>query len=87
MLACRFGGDEFYLLGIGINADEAQKIILRIQKYLEHYNDNNSKAYRITVSGGYASVASYSEDALDAAFSEADRNMYHQKELRHSTHT
>lgn len=84
LLACRFGGDEFYLLAAGLNNEEAQKVILRIQKYLEHYNDNNIKPYQITVSGGYARVSCYTEDALDDAFKEADHNMYQQKQLRHS---
>ena len=84
LIACRFGGDEFYLLGTGLSAREAQKVIFRIQKYLEHYNDNNIKPYQITVSGGYATASSYTEDALDEAFKEADRSMYEQKHLRHS---
>lgn len=84
LLACRFGGDEFYLLGTGLNSEDAQKVIFRIQKYLEHYNDNNIKPYRITVSGGYATVSAYTEDALDDAFKEADRHMYQQKQSRHS---
>lgn len=87
MIACRFGGDEFYLLGTNLNDDSVQKVIFRIQKYLEHYNDNNKKAYRITASCGYANVPAYTEEALQDAFKIADRNMYRQKELRHNSPT
>lgn len=79
--ACRFGGDEFYLLGIGLNEKDAQEIILRIQKYLEHYNDNGRKPYSLRVSGGCAAVSSYTEEDLMDAFKQADRNMYRQKQL------
>lgn len=80
LIACRFGGDEFYLLGIGLSSEDAQSMILRIQKYLEHYNDNGSKPYRTHVSGGYAQASGYSQEALSDAFKQADRNMYRQKQ-------
>lgn len=83
LIACRFGGDEFYLLGTNLSEEAAEQIILRVQTYLEHYNDNNKKAYRISVSGGYANVPAYTEDALQDAFKIADHNMYRQKQLRH----
>ncbi len=85
LIACRFGGDEFYLLGTNLSDEETQKVISRVQKYLEHYNDNNVKPYQITVSGGYASTAVYTEDALSDTFKVADQNMYQQKKNKHST--
>lgn len=84
LMACRFGGDEFYLLGTNMTGEEAQKTIFRVQNYLENYNENNKKTYRISVSGGYASATDYTEDALQDAFKIADQNMYRQKELRHA---
>ena len=83
LTACRFGGDEFYLMGIGFTSEESVSIITRIQKYLEHYNGNGSKPYRITASGGYALTSVYTEDALTDTFKEADQKMYEQKRLRH----
>ncbi len=83
LTACRFGGDEFYLMGIGFSSEESLAIISRIQKYLEHYNGNSSKPYRITVSGGYALTSVCTEEALTEAFREADQKMYEQKRLRH----
>lgn len=85
ILACRFGGDEFYLLATNMTGEEAQKTIFRVQNYLENYNENNRKTYRISVSGGYASATDYTDDALQDAFKIADQNMYHQKELRHAS--
>lgn len=84
LLACRFGGDEFYILATNMTGEEAQKTIFRVQSYLENYNENNKKTYRISVSGGYTSVTAYTEDALQDAFKIADQNMYRQKELRHA---
>lgn len=83
LIACRFGGDEFYLMGTGLDNEEAQKVVLRIQKYLEHYNNANTKPYPITVSGGYAFAPCYTEEALMETFKVADHNMYVQKGLRH----
>lgn len=84
LMACRFGGDEFYLLGTNMTGEEAQNTIFRVQKYLENYNENNKKTYLISVSGGYASATDYTEDALQDAFKIADQNMYRQKEMRHA---
>lgn len=83
LLACRFGGDEFYLMGSGFSREEARGIITRIQKYLQHYNANNVKPYRVTVSGGYSSTDIYTEEALADAFKEADHNMYEEKRVSH----
>lgn len=85
LLACRFGGDEFYLLGTNLSDEEAQNVIVRVQKYLENYNATGSRPYEVSVSGGYARVADYTENALQDAFKEADQNMYRQKRLRHQT--
>ncbi len=80
ILACRFGGDEFYLMGYGITNEDAHQLILRIQNYLEHYNDSDTKPYTISVSGGYAFAKDFTEDALNDAFKAADKNMYVQKQ-------
>jgi len=85
LIACRFGGDEFYLLGTGMDDIEAQNIILRIQRYLEHYNDTSSKPYHVTASGGCAICKGYTEDDLNEAFKAADQKMYAQKQLRHKS--
>ena len=87
LLACRFGGDEFYLLGTALTNEEAQNMIVRVQKYLANYNATNNRPYEISVSGGYARVADYTENALQDAFKEADRNMYRQKQIRHQSHS
>lgn len=84
LAACRFGGDEFYLMGTGYTAEEASGIILRIQKYLEHYNDNKKKPYQITVSGGYSMTTAFTEENLNDTFKQADHNMYRQKEKKHA---
>lgn len=87
LLACRFGGDEFYLLGSALTDEEAQNLIVRIQRYLENYNATGNRPYEISVSGGYARVTDYTENALQDAFKAADRNMYRQKQSRHRTHS
>ncbi|MBR1930538.1 MAG: GGDEF domain-containing protein [Lachnospiraceae bacterium] len=79
-LACRFGGDEFYLMTFGISKDEAHEMILRIQNYLDHYNSSETKPYTISVSGGFAVAKDFTEEAMDDAFKVADKNMYLQKQ-------
>ena len=83
IVACRFGGDEFYMVAMGLSVEETQKTIFKIQHYLEHYNDTNNKPFSITVSGGFAICAGYTDDDLNDAFKIADHNMYQQKQLRH----
>lgn len=80
ILACRFGGDEFYLMAFGLTGEEAHQLIVRIQKYLDHYNKSDAKPYTISVSGGYAFAKDFTEEALHDAFRIADKNMYLQKQ-------
>ncbi|MCR5255551.1 MAG: GGDEF domain-containing protein [Acetatifactor sp.] len=83
LIACRFGGDEFYILCSGLSEEETQNIIYRIQKYLENYNETSSRPFKVMVSGGYAFLAGYETEDVDEGFKAADKNMYAQKEIRH----
>ncbi len=85
LLACRFGGDEFYLMGFGVTSEDAHKIIHRIQNYLEHYNASDAKPYRISVSGGFSFAKAFTEDALSESFNMADKNMYLQKQTHRNS--
>ncbi len=85
ILACRFGGDEFYLVAYDVNKDQALDMIQRIQSYLNHYNQSEVKAYSISVSGGCAQAKDFTENALNDAFKIADKNMYLQKQTHRRT--
>lgn len=81
-ICARFSGDEFYLLTSGYSKKDADDLLAHVSKYLSHYNHLCTKAYTISVSGGYASkIAStgFSMSDIDALFALADQNMYQQK--------
>ncbi len=84
-ICARFSGDEFYLLTTGYDKKDADDLLVHVSKYLSNYNHLCTKAYTISVSGGYASATAstgFSMADIDALFALADQNMYCQKRTR-----
>ncbi|MCI5873983.1 MAG: GGDEF domain-containing protein [Clostridiales bacterium] len=85
-ICARFSGDEFYLLTSGYSKKDADDLLAHVSKYLSNYNHLCTKAYTISVSGGYASSTAFtgfSISDIDALFALADQNMYQQKRARY----
>lgn len=83
ILACRWGGDEFYLLGSGCTEKDAQTYIRKIQNYLEHYNQLHARPYLLSISAGYAIACGYTEEDMQECFEKADARMYENKRASH----
>lgn len=78
-ICARFSGDEFYCFLKGSDEQVAKNFEKKVSTYLENYNRLSSKPYRISCSGGYATIPyskELTESDINALFAQADRNMY-----------
>jgi diguanylate cyclase (GGDEF)-like protein len=80
-LIARLGGDEFIVLAI--NAPEAgvKKMISRLQKNIERFNQQN-RYYQISLSYGVARFDPSSSTSLEEMILQADQALYDQKRNR-----
>lgn len=87
-LCAHFSGDEFQILAAGLSEKDAKKRLEAIAAYLDSYNRLSSKKYDISCSCGYASAEpspDFTEEHVQELFSQADRNMYLEKEKHHAS--
>ena len=77
VLACRYGGDEFCVILPGIGAEAAEDIAERLRANVE---DQRSESPGITVSVGFASLATGDYASCDKLFDAADAALYSAKE-------
>ena len=73
-LCCRYGGDE--LIGILTVACDEKQIHEEIRQYLNEYNRNSGKPYRVSASIGIYTSA---DESLETMFEKADALMYEEK--------
>jgi len=77
VLACRYGGDEFCMILPGIGADAAEVIAERLRANVEGHR---SASPSITVSVGFASLATGDYASHEKLFDAADAALYSAKE-------
>ncbi len=77
-ILARVGGDEFVIIMPSTNHDDGQRIIKRIYKNLDRFNEKKLGPLPISLSTGMA-TASIDEKMLETTFKEADDNMYRDK--------
>jgi diguanylate cyclase (GGDEF)-like protein len=77
----RLGGDEFIVLAINAPAAGVQKMIGRLQKNIERYNQHN-RYYQISLSCGVARFEPGSTISLEEMILQADKALYDQKRNR-----
>ncbi|MEH7885627.1 sensor domain-containing diguanylate cyclase [Bacillus sp. JJ1609] len=80
MTVARLGGDEFVLLIPGITEEEITQFVSNLVRRIEDYNENEA-AMTIKLSIGYA-FSLTSLGLMTDLFSQADRNMYRDKNKR-----
>ena len=86
-ICARFSGDEFYMLSVGRNENNAKELIEQIQEYLENYNKLSSKEYPISCSCGFACAmpdSTYTSENIQELYAIADKMMYEQKATYHT---
>jgi len=76
----RWGGDEFVLLTIGSDDDDAEPIADRIRQKLAKHNAASDKPYKLACSIGIAPVSG--TRSIEDIIAEADFAMYADKRSR-----
>lgn len=76
---CRFGGDEFMLIGHIVKKENAEEIMQRILKNLDRVNRNGNLPFNLSLSYGYMICSRNDKVTIDTIMNEADRKMYEMK--------
>jgi diguanylate cyclase len=85
-LIYRWGGDEFFVIMVSMNAEMAENRMTRLESLLEHVElDNLPEPIRVSVSWGFRDYTS--ADDLENAIKAADTEMYRRKQLRKQRRT
>lgn len=80
-ICIRLGGDEFLIVFAGVNAEKAEKIYQRIVAKFTEINDQEQRAYIISISHGIETYNSYNKSELDTVINQADAKMYQEKQV------
>ena len=81
-IVARWGGDEFVVLTIGSNDENAETMLDRIQNRISGYNAASGKPYTIACSIGVAPIIAEDRLGLEEILAEADLAMYAEKRRR-----
>ncbi len=85
-LIYRWGGDEFFVIMVSMNAEMAENRMARLESLLEHvYIDNLPEPIKVGVSWGFTDYARAAD--LETAIKSADTEMYRRKQLRKQSRT
>lgn len=88
-IIARIGGDEFTVFGMVIE-DKGLNIVIskineKLAKQLEEYAARSTKPYKLSLSHGFAFANPEKPFSFDSMLSEADQNMYLQKQKKKRT--
>ncbi len=75
----RIGGDEFVVLALETSRSSPSTLTNRLKKELQHYNQEQSRAYQLSLSVGWVCYYPRSPKPLEELLEEADQAMYEQK--------
>lgn len=81
-ICSRFGGDEFEVIGYDYTEEAAEEFAVNFSNYLEEYNVNSQKPYKVSASWGYVVKLVDDNTMFDEFIMSADQNMYNQKALK-----
>lgn len=84
-LIARFGGDEFVVLGICGEENHKEKIVERLIKNVERFNNEKERPYRISLSVGSLVYDPQESLSLEDILEKADKLMYEDKKRKKST--
>lgn len=83
-LIARIGGDEFVILGICGEENHKEKIVERLVKKLEKFNEENERPYKISLSIGSIVYDPKENLTLEEILEKADKLMYEDKKRKKS---
>lgn len=75
----RMGGDEFLIVFVGIDTDLAEKVWLRISQRYQAINNQENRAYNISVSHGIVEHDNSERSEIEFLIKRADDKMYSEK--------
>lgn len=81
-IACRFGGDEFFIFGADYTEADAEKLRARIQKGLDICNRNSGRPYQLSVSIGSCITVPPKDSSIFQLITVADNKMYEEKKKK-----
>lgn len=81
-IVARWGGDEFVILTIGSDIENAEFLVTRIRAALFDWNADSEKAYRLECSIGVAPINLDGSQTFAQFIAEADHAMYEEKRLK-----
>jgi diguanylate cyclase (GGDEF)-like protein len=85
-LIYRWGGDEFFVIMVSMDAEMAENRMTRLESLLEHVQiDNLPEPIRVGVSWGFTNYKTSGD--LENAIKAADSEMYRRKQLRKQRRT
>ena len=81
-IAGRTGGDEFFIFASDYSEEKAERFISRFLNYLEAYNKNSDKPYKLELSYGTYVTEADCNTRLEDLLSVSDSRMYTQKQAK-----
>lgn len=83
-LAMRFAGDEFIILLIDAEEEDAKQMVKNIHGTLASFNEGGAEQFKLSVSAGYTQYTK--EDTTESFLKHMDESMYEMKREYHRTH-
>lgn len=77
-VVARFGGDEFFVLAVDTDYDQAEKFVQKIQGVLKKYTSTHFTGYHFEVSVGIASTSEGFDETIELV-SISDKRMLEEK--------
>lgn len=81
-IIARVAGDEFCVLLIGGSDEDAEAVMVRLDRVLDDFNRAGHRPFAITLSVGAASLNPGEGGSIDELMQHADRHMYERKARR-----
>ncbi|MBR5362007.1 MAG: GGDEF domain-containing protein [Oscillospiraceae bacterium] len=81
-IACRFGGDEFFIFGVDYSEEKAVALRDKIMSNLEICNRNSGQEYQLSVSLGACITIPPKDSTIFQLISVADNRMYEEKKKK-----
>ena len=78
-IIARLGGDEYAALAVDITKANSEIFLARLQSLIETRNNQESRRYRLSISGGCSYYDPENPCSLDELMAHADQLMYEQK--------
>ncbi len=78
-IICRWGGDEFVVLGVDTSVEHISKIKDRLEENFKKFNSKDGREYQLTMSIGEVVKYFDVQNTLEELLFEADRKMYQHK--------